>query len=200
MASKFHDSVSDHNFTALVARMWRNIRTLPFQSVRRMNGRYGLIGVIRAIYQANRLDHESIDDFRALMHDASNLLDALRAAGRPVDPDEETASPPPVDNATVLEVLTALDPVSAQEATDAIERLATEHVDAIEVSDDDETPPPPPKKDDKDKGGRGGGASGSSKSASGSSKSASGSSKSAHKRKSSGGTKDSSPKKQKQTR
>ncbi|KZV60047.1 hypothetical protein PENSPDRAFT_694616 [Peniophora sp. CONT] len=133
MPAKIYKAVPEANFTALVARMWRTIRGLNFHDVRRMNGRFGLIGIIRAIYQANALEVDAEEDFRIIMNDVGRALQALRY------PNDAT-------NGSLLSVLSALDDAVTAEATAVLDRLADAD-DVIEIEDgDDESPPSPPKK------------------------------------------------------
>ncbi|VDB94400.1 unnamed protein product [Peniophora sp. CBMAI 1063] len=78
MANKIYRQVPEKNFTALVADMWQNIRQMPLQDVLRLNGRFGLIGVVRAIYQANAVDPEAGSDFRVLMVEVTEALRSMR--------------------------------------------------------------------------------------------------------------------------
>lgn len=157
VAAKIYKDVPEHNYTSLVAKMWRKIRNLRFEDVRRMNGRFGLIAIIRSIYQANVLAPADAEEgFRVLMEDASRVLSALRAAGPP----PSVVAPSP---RRVLDVLNELDEGLTQTATDVIERFAAQkEADVIEIEDEkDESPP---KKDGKDGDDRSGGASASPKS------------------------------------
>ncbi|KZV61409.1 hypothetical protein PENSPDRAFT_299393 [Peniophora sp. CONT] len=151
MPTKIYNKVPEVDFTVLVTRMWRAIRGMDYNDVRRMNGRFGLIGVVRAVYQANALNHDAEEDFRVIMNDVGRALQALRY------PDDAPAG-------TVLEVLTWLDPAPTDDATAVIDRIAGGE-EVIEIDDDedeDDASPPSPKKkkkddDDKDKGGASGG-------------------------------------------
>ncbi|VDC02176.1 unnamed protein product [Peniophora sp. CBMAI 1063] len=78
MAPKIYETVPEPNYTQLVAQTWRHIREQPYEDVMLMHGRYGLIGVVRAIYQASAVDPKKREDFRVVMLDAADALRAMR--------------------------------------------------------------------------------------------------------------------------
>ncbi|VDB96554.1 unnamed protein product [Peniophora sp. CBMAI 1063] len=140
MPSKIYSTVAEPNYTQLVAQTWRRIRQQPYVDVMKMTGRYGLIGVVRAIYQANAVDPKKCEDFRALMLDAADALRAMRATIGAV----RDAQPGPASGLTttasssLLEVLTQRDPKQTAQATEVIDRMC--NGDVIEIESEDEEP------------------------------------------------------------
>lgn len=167
----------DRNFASLVGRAWRDLRSLPFDDVCRMNGRFGLVGLLRAIYQANVLSPNAEGDFSLVMQDAARVLRAMRDASL----DNRTPGTVVAAPGTVLEVLLELDLEATEVATAAINRIAGDEPEVIDIEDEAKLPPPPlpsPKKVKKRDDDNFRGASGSAKS--------SGSASSSQKRKASG--------------
>ncbi|VDB95459.1 unnamed protein product [Peniophora sp. CBMAI 1063] len=138
MVSKIYPTVAEPNYTQLVAQTWRNIREQPYKDVTKMKGRYGLIGVIRAIYQANAIDPKKREDFRVVMLDAADALRAMRAtigAARDAQPGPAAA---PMVSSSLLEVLTQRNAEQTAQATEAIDRMSKG--DIIEIESEDEEP------------------------------------------------------------
>ncbi|VDC01604.1 unnamed protein product [Peniophora sp. CBMAI 1063] len=138
LAAKVYTSVPEANYTMLVAQAWRGIRQLPYQEALKMNGRYGLIGVIRAIYQANTIDPDACEDFRAMMLDAAEALRAMRATVMAARDAQLMTAPAPITStsSTLLDVLIQRDADQAVRATEAIKRLVSG--DIIEIDDEEE--------------------------------------------------------------
>ncbi|VDC01412.1 unnamed protein product [Peniophora sp. CBMAI 1063] len=140
MVSKIYAKVAEPNYTQLVAQTWRHIRELPYEDVKKMNGRYGLIGVVRAIYQANAIDPNKCEDFRVVMRDAADALRAMRTAIKSARDAQlaPTAAPTAAASSTLLQVLTQRDAEQAAQATEALDRMS--NGDVIEIESDDEEP------------------------------------------------------------
>ncbi|VDC00219.1 unnamed protein product [Peniophora sp. CBMAI 1063] len=152
MSSKIYATVAEPHYTQLVAQTWRHIREQPYEDVKKMNGRDGLIGVIRAIYQANAIDPKKREDFRVVMLDAADALRAMSAAivsARDAQ-SAPTAAPTATASSTLLQVLTQRNEKQAGQATEALDRMS--NGDVIEIESDDEEPVHGSKK-----GGSGGG-------------------------------------------
>ncbi|VDC01280.1 unnamed protein product [Peniophora sp. CBMAI 1063] len=140
MASKIYATVPEPNYTQLVAQAWRHIREQPFEDVKKMSGRYGLIGVVRAIYQANAVDSDKHEDFRVVMLDAADALRAMRATiglARDAQPGP-VAAPTATASSTLLQVLTQRNAEQAAQATEVLDRMS--NGDIIEIESDDEEP------------------------------------------------------------
>ncbi|VDC00579.1 unnamed protein product [Peniophora sp. CBMAI 1063] len=138
LATKVYTSVAESNYSALVAQAWCAIRQLPYNEVLKMNGRYGLIGIIRAIYQANAIDPEAREDFRMMMLDAAEALRAMRetiwaARSAELVPASAPITAPP---GTLLDVLMQRDTYQTVRTSEAIKRFVSG--DVIEIDDDDD--------------------------------------------------------------
>ncbi|VDB96151.1 unnamed protein product [Peniophora sp. CBMAI 1063] len=140
MAPKIYATVPEPNYTQLVAQTWRHIREQPYEDVIKMHGRYGLIGVVRAIYQANAVDPKKSEDFRVVMLDAADALRVMRttiASARDAQP-ASPAAPTATASSTLLQVLTERNAEQAAQVTEVLDRLS--NGDIIEIESDDEEP------------------------------------------------------------
>lgn len=135
-----------------------------------MNGRFGLIGVFRAIYQANVVDPEAWTDFRALMIDATEALRAMRettVAQQAAAAAATLSNPTPAvaDTRTLLDVLMERNPDFTPIVNDILDDMAAPDPEVIVIDDEPaESSSSSSSSKDSDEG-SGGGASGSGKSA-----------------------------------
>ncbi|VDB96469.1 unnamed protein product [Peniophora sp. CBMAI 1063] len=140
MASKVYATVPEPNYVQLVVETWHHIREQPYKDVMKMHGKYGLIGVVRAVYQANAVYPEKSKDFSILMLEAADALRAMRAiigAARDAQPGQATA-PPIAASTSLLDVLTLRNSERTAQATQVIKRLS--NADVIEIESEDEEP------------------------------------------------------------
>ncbi|VDC05202.1 unnamed protein product [Peniophora sp. CBMAI 1063] len=140
MASKVYATVPEPNYAQLVVETWRRIREQPYNDVMKMHGKFGLIGVVRAVYQANAVDPEMCEDFSVLMLEVADALRAMRAsigAARDAQPGQATA-PPIAASASLLDVLTLRNSERTAQATEIIDRFSK--ADVIDIESEDEEP------------------------------------------------------------